>query len=72
MYVNGTNEVDDDTYECQTITYYNQEVWMGKNVYASTNGSNGLSWDEVGFWDRVLTAEEISNIYNSGTGRFYE
>lgn len=27
--------------------------------------------DEVGFWNRVLTATEVTEIYNSGSGKFY-
>ncbi len=46
----------------------------GEIIGAATNGAanffNGVI-DEVGFWTRVLTAAEITALYNSGSGLSY-
>jgi hypothetical protein len=38
--------------------------------------SNGYGWlgsiDEVGFWNRGLTADEVAQLYNNGSGLAYE
>lgn len=38
-------------------------------------GDTTSSWcgyvDEVGVWDRALADAEITNLYNSGAGKFY-
>lgn len=46
---------------------------IGASDDFGTPGSNPLNGevDEVGFWKRVLTAGEITWLYNSGSGRSY-
>lgn len=43
------------------------ELWIGNNA-----GASGRMWDgridDVAMWDRVLSAAEVSEIYNAGTG----
>jgi hypothetical protein len=51
-------------------------VYDGSAAFRVGNrGSNDLHWDglidEIGFWKRVLTAEERTELYNSGAGRDY-
>lgn len=43
------------------------------NTDASANARDGLigSLDEVGFWSRVLSGSEITELYNSGSGTQY-
>ncbi len=54
---------------------------IGGNDYSSPCGSTGGSTtagsfsgniDEVGLWNRALTAGEIGNLYNSGAGNTYQ
>lgn len=33
--------------------------------------SNGTKIDEVNIWSKVLTATEVTELYNSGSGKFY-
>lgn len=47
-------------------------------AFTSTVGANGLTIgtpgvtvDELGFWDRILTAAEMSELYNDGAGLTY-
>ena len=42
----------------QNITYYNQEVWIGRSNYAYMDGN--LS--NVAFWNRALTSDEINSV----------
>ncbi len=41
-----------------TITFYNQEVWIGKSNYAQANGNLA----NVAVWNRALTSDEINSI----------
>ena len=41
---------------------------IGRVVYATSNRADGLI-DEMGFWKRVLTDDELTALYNSGSGR---
>lgn len=45
-------------------------------VYKNTTGNNyfmssGGKIDEVNFWNRLLTTQEKTDLYNAGTGKFY-
>lgn len=62
MYIDGLN-VDNDT--------------TGDNIFGGDSGANGFfmgdasftgTMDEVGFWDRSLTNEEVTQLYNGGDG----
>jgi hypothetical protein len=41
-----------------TITYYNQEVWIGRSNYAYANGNLA----NVAIWNRVLSSDEINSV----------
>jgi len=44
---------------------------IGANKYSSIDGYwNGLI-DEINVWNRELTSTEVTDLYNSGTGKFY-
>jgi len=60
LYINGL--LKKSATNTATITYYNQEVWVGKNNFATINGSIS----SLGFWERVLSASEIESIYWKG------
>lgn len=51
-----------------TLTYYNQEVWIGKSNFHTTFDT---SIDELGFWTRQLTQSEITALYYGGAGLYY-
>jgi hypothetical protein len=42
----------------ETITYYNQEVWIGRSNYAYMNGNLA----NVAFWNRALSSDEINSV----------
>lgn len=44
---------------------------IGARAFASFEGFFDGIIDEVGYWKRVLTADEITDLYNSGNGRDY-
>jgi hypothetical protein len=64
LYMNYTTESIQGTYNLAEIgadgntNYGRQRFWNGKI-------------DELGFWDRVLTANEIMELYNNGVGKPY-
>ena len=41
-----------------TITYYNQEVWIGRSNYAYANGNLA----NVAIWNRALSSDEINSV----------
>jgi pimeloyl-ACP methyl ester carboxylesterase len=50
-----------------------QNSWGGNanrisNLYADSQGFNG-DIDEVGIWNKVLSSQEITDLYNSGNGQ---
>jgi len=49
---------------------FGTDGWFCVGSYQSVN-SNGLQIDEMGFWNRVLTSDEITNLYNNGNGIGY-
>jgi len=55
-----------------SITYTGCGLSFG-NYYTDTTSANMFDGriDEVGIWSRALTADEISQIYNSGRGNAY-
>lgn len=68
IWLNGTNEMNSTLNNATSIL--NNFSMYG---YASTYRTEGdeLRIDEFGYWNRSLSANEISNLYNSGTGLFY-
>jgi len=71
IYVDG----DEDTsspYTClYTLVYIvdSTPIYVGTN-YWQDNGFVG-SLDEIGVWNRVLSATEVSDLWNGGDGCFY-
>lgn len=39
--------------------------------YNNASGPQQQHLDEIGIWNRILTTNEISELYNSGNGKFY-
>jgi hypothetical protein len=46
-------------------------VRIGNDIHSSGRFFNGLI-EEVGVWDKVLTTNEVSNLYSSQSGKFHE
>ena len=70
IYVDGVLQTGGaDTGTFITIPSSTHEVWVGKDSFPYyTKGSMA----EVGFWNRVLTTDEITTLYNSNTGILYQ
>ena len=45
-------------------------VKLGNQLWSDGERYEGLL-DEVGIWSKALTAAEVSDLYNSGNGKFY-
>ena len=71
IYLDGVS----DTLVTRTNTLANKTIsnsgnlWFGNLAYQNLP-LNGLL-DEVGIWDRVLTPSEVTELYNSGSGKQY-
>jgi len=69
FYINGSLDVVRTTAVTWTATGVNRSPRLGSK-YNSTKFVNGVI-DEVGIWDRELTASEVTELYNSGAGLQY-
>jgi hypothetical protein len=67
-YINGSL-VDTFSYSSSNIT--NAPLYLSRYLGSSTAWFQGLI-DEVGIWNRALTASEISELYNTNSGRKLE
>ena len=70
LYVNNVSEGTGSKASDYSLT--NTEAF-GTGRYRSGGDANYFDGiiDEVAFWNRAITTDEISEIYNSGTGKFY-
>ncbi len=68
IYVNGTLEGNATTSQ-PNPSHFNITIANAGDPPANNNGSTpNASIDEVGFWNRVLTSQEILDLYNGGIG----
>ncbi len=67
-YINGTPVLNTVQTVVPVTNVYN--VNFGKSSHAAASFFEGRL-DEVGMWNRTLTATEASNLYNSGSGLAY-
>lgn len=63
LYVNGTKYLVNHITNGQ---FMNRNLYLGSNLYLDTFLKGSI--DELGFWQRVLTDTEISQLWNSGSG----
>jgi len=65
LYINGVlqNSATD------TNNYFAQRLFIGNN--SDTNQSFSGTLDEIGFWQRALSTEEVNALYNGGAGLTY-
>ena len=66
LYVNGSLE-DTESSSVHTLNSQTTEVSIGAKYNSGASEYFNGQIDEVAFWDEVLTASEISALYNSGT-----
>ena len=73
IYVDGTNQsVTDNGTSLSDYTASSVEFAVGNIQYDAGYNHSALAYiDEVGGWDRVLRSSEVSDLYNSGNGKFY-
>lgn len=67
IYVNNDTP---HTAAASTLTQNANALRMGSHYGGAANFFDGLI-DEVGFWNRALTAAEVAELYNSGNGLAY-
>jgi len=76
MYLNGALD-NSNTSTTNPVHSVTTNVAIGAIDYTSNFGgiyyyfSNGSKIDELNSWNKELTAAEVTNLYNSGTGKFY-
>jgi len=76
IYVNGALNIQGNTLGTVVPIGYTSPM---KSCIGARNHSgsavnylpNGTMLDELNIWNRELTSTEITNLYNSGTGKFY-
>ena len=80
IYLNGTlqsvNRTGILTLTAYTAINYNTNCPFRVGAYTASNNITALpsfngKIDEFGIWNRVLTATEVTELYNAGTGKFY-
>lgn len=49
----------------------NKEIILNRNSETAANNPNAFTIDELGLWQKTLSASEVSYLYNGGTGLGY-
>lgn len=70
LYLNGADDTADSSTFTGTFLAGNSGLSFGDAYYGANQGFDGKI-DEIGIWTRVLTAGEMSYLYNGGVGRTY-
>jgi len=68
IYLDGTNVAETTA---SSINQNNANIRLGAYSHTSSTGFFDGRVDELGFWDRTLTSDEITELYNSGDGSTY-
>jgi len=68
IYVNGTLEGTNSSVSASTTA---GNLTIGSDTVNTARRFDGVI-DEVGFWSKVLTSTEVSDLYNSGAGIPYD
>ena len=71
IYVNGSLNAS-NTSTTNTVFAPTNTNCLGGSIFngVGTNYANG-NLDEVNIWNKELTATEVTELYNTGTGKFY-
>ena len=67
IYVDNVQEA---TTSCTSTIPYTTDCYFYIGSHAHTSYADGYI-DEVGYWHRALTSDERSELWNSGSGKFY-
>ena len=71
IYINGVQDAKSTDIGAITIYYNgNYQFYIGTDKAYSTRFYNG-ALDEIGVWSKGLTAAEVSQLYNHGSGNSY-
>lgn len=68
LYING-NQVATGTAAGKMKRSSNMKIELGRNIVSNESLNGGL--DEFGYWNRALTSQEVTALYNSGQGNTY-
>jgi hypothetical protein len=71
IYVNGVDTPATQSGSVSTAAGYIANQKMDLGGYSPINLYALCDLDAVSFWNRALTAEEVTNLYNAGTGKQY-
>ena len=73
IYVDGDNKglADSPTWAGSVIKDSSTTLDIGRRAYSGSEQYYDGLIDEVGIWGRALTSEEVTQLYNSGTGITY-
>jgi hypothetical protein len=66
-YFNNTNNPAEDETWNNVISHDTADIYIGSNSSNSRHYEGTL--DEIGIWNRALTADEVSTLYNAGAGK---
>lgn len=69
FYINGVQQGATGTATAGTV--YGGPLIVGNYAGGSTNSAPDGIMDEVAYWNRVLTAGEVTTLYNGGVGLTY-
>jgi hypothetical protein len=71
IYVNGVDTPATQSGSVSTAAGYIANQKMDLGGYSPLNLYALCDLDEVNMWSRALTATEVTELYNTGTGKFY-
>jgi len=66
LYINGV--LDGSSVHSSTAVSADNDITIGKRIWNNGLPLEDARVDEVGIWNRTLSASEISELYNNGTG----
>ena len=69
LYIDGTLQSSSGATTTQAINTGTGDLYFGREASGSIGYDGDI--DECRYWNRVLTADEITWLYNSGSGRSY-
>ena len=67
LYVNG---VAVDSLNVTASSFVNANPYRIRIPEFDGSGSGNVRVDEVGIWSKALSADEVSELYNNGAGKF--
>lgn len=72
LWVNASSEACTGTRAINTtVSTANEGFWLNGSDAGSIAGFTGIEFDEVAVWSSVLTSDQVSDLYNGGSGLPY-